>query len=250
MLSMIHAVLLDVGGTLWSEKRTAQTGTDPRVKQLEQLLPELDAGHVLSSLRHELGQEDDSLVQDTHGLLARGIRNLGLRSTDVDVVAVRRALCAPAIAGTSLLPGATELLAGLRQRGFRTVIVSNVLVRGALEYWRDFADLGVAHLVDGVVTSLDVGFRKPHPSFFEAAIHEAGCEPAECVMIGNSEGNDIQPAVELGIRTIRVAIGEPPPTSSAAHAVVTTLGAALAIIDDWANNAHRQRGSAVSNDAK
>jgi HAD superfamily hydrolase (TIGR01509 family) len=236
---MIRAVLVDVGGTLWSEKRTAQVGSDPRLKQLAQLLPELDAGHVLSSLRQELGQEDGSLVQDTHGLLARGLQNLGIQSTELIVVAVRRALCAPANPGTALFAGATELLGGLRQRGFRTVIVSNVQVRGALEYWRDFADLGIAHLVDGVVTSIDVGFRKPHPAFFEAAIQETGCEPAECVMIGNSEANDIQPAVELGMRTIRVAIEEPLPTSSTAHAVVATPGAALDFLDEWANNAHR-----------
>jgi hypothetical protein len=59
-------------------------------------------------------------------------------------------------------------------------------------------------------------------------------------MIGNSEANDIEPAIELGIRTIRVAIEEPLPTSSAAHAVVTTLDAALAIIDNWADKVHRQ----------
>ena len=49
-----------------------------------------------------------------------------------------------------------------------------------------------------MVTSLDVGFRKPHPAFFEAVLVEAGCAPAECVMIGNSEPNDIQPAIALG----------------------------------------------------
>ena len=83
------------------------------------------------------------------------------------------------------------------------VIVSNVQVRGALEYWRDFADLSVAHLLHAVVTSLEVGYRKPHPRIFETAVREAGCEPAECLVIGNSEEKDIQPRIRLGIVSSR-----------------------------------------------
>ena len=83
------------------------------------------------------------------------------------------------------------------------------------------------------MTSLDVGFRKPHSAFFAAALREAGCEPAACLMIGNSEANDIQPALALGMRTIRVAIEEPPPTASAAHAVVTSLAAVPAVVSPW-----------------
>jgi putative hydrolase of the HAD superfamily len=105
-----------------------------------------------------------------------------------------------------------------------------VQVRGQREYWRDFADLGVAHLVDGIVTSLDVGFRKPHAAFFEATIREAGCGPAACVMVGNSEANDISPAISMGMSAIRVAIEEPPPAASAAHAVATSLDEVLGIL--------------------
>jgi putative hydrolase of the HAD superfamily len=231
---VLRAVLLDVGSTLWPDRLTVSLGTDSCQEPLGRLLPEVHAGHALATLRAALRHDDDSLVQDTHGLLARALRTLGANSLELDVLAVRRALCAPAVPGARLFPGAAELLAGSRKLGLRCVIVSNVQVRGALEYWRDFADLGVAHLVDAVVTSLDVGFRKPHPAFFEATMREAGCQPAACAIIGNSEANDIQPAVALGMRTIRVAIEEPPPASSAAHAVVTSLEAVLGFVRDWA----------------
>ena len=52
-------------------------------------------------------------------------------------------------------------------------------------------------------------------------------------MLGNSEANDILPAVALGMRAIRVAIEDPPPESSAAHAVVTSLEAAHNIVKRW-----------------
>ena len=112
-------------------------------------------------------------------------------------------------------------------------MLSNVQVRGAPEYWRDFADLGVQHLIDSVVTSLDVGFRKPHRAMFDAALREAGCPAAECVMLGNSEHQDIRPALELGMRTILVAIEQPPPATTAAHAVVTSLSQAGLFLAEW-----------------
>jgi FMN phosphatase YigB (HAD superfamily) len=113
------------------------------------------------------------------------------------------------------------------------VVVSNVQVRGAAEYWTDFADLGVAHLLDVVITSLDVGFRKPHPVLFEAAIAAAGCEPHECVMIGNSETKDIEPAAAFGMRTIRVAIGEPTREHSCAEALIGHLDQTRDILERW-----------------
>jgi FMN phosphatase YigB (HAD superfamily) len=232
---MYRAALLDVGGTLWPEKLTAHVGPDRPLEQLARLLPGMDPARVLAALRAELRQ-DDSLAQDTHGLLAHALEGLGVDPTEVDVVAVRRALCAPAVPGIRLFPGAADLLAGLGRLSLRRVIITNVQVRGATEYWRDFSDLGIVHLVDAIVTSLDVGFRKPHPTFFEAALREAGCQPTGCVMIGNSEVNDIQPAVVWGMRAIRVAIEEPPPTTTAAHAVVTSLAGALEIVRRWATD--------------
>jgi putative hydrolase of the HAD superfamily len=233
---MLRAALVDVGGTLWPERLTSHVSADPCLEQLGRLLPELDAAHALARLRDELRTDDGSLEQDTHGLLARALHTLGPKSAELDVVAVRRALCAPAVPGVRLFPGAADLLAGFRALGLRSVIVSNVQVRGAHEYWRDFRDLGVAQFVDTVVTSLDVGFRKPHPRFFEAALSEAGCEPAACVVVGNSEANDIEPAIALGMRAIRVAIEEPPPTASAAHAVASSLDQARSVIRRWAVN--------------
>jgi beta-phosphoglucomutase-like phosphatase (HAD superfamily) len=101
----------------------------------------------------------------------------------------------------------------------------------SIEYQRDFADLGVAHLVDSIIASLDIGFRKPHSAIFKAAIFEAGCDAAECVMIGNSDTKDIEPAIQLGMRAIRVAIEEPPPPPiSAAEAVLTGLAAVEQLI--------------------
>src|SRR5437899_2168789 len=116
---MLRAALLDVGGTLWPDRLTAHVSEEPCLEQLGRLLPGIDAAHALTTLRGELRQDDGALVQDTHGLLARALRTLCPNSADVDVVAIRRALCAPAVPGIRLFPGATELLEGLRALGLR-----------------------------------------------------------------------------------------------------------------------------------
>ena len=87
----------------------------------------------------------------------------------------------------------------------------------------DLHSLGIAEWIDAVVSSVDTGFRKPHPEMFLRAAAAAGMPPQACLMIGNSEDNDILPARSLGIRTLRVAIEEPAPAVSAARRVAGSL---------------------------
>jgi putative hydrolase of the HAD superfamily len=230
---MLSAVLLDVGGTLWPDKIPFSPGLDPCLEQLSRVLPEVNAAEALAALRGALAQDDTSLVQDTHAVLARAIRGLVGPETSVDPAALRRALCRPAGPGVRPFPGAAGLLATIRRLSLTCVILSNVQVRSAADYWRDFTDLGFAHHVDRIVTSHDVGFRKPHPAMFAAAIREANCDAADCVMVGNSETKDIEPAVAIGMRAIRVAIEEPAPETTDAHAVAESLAAVAAILERW-----------------
>ena len=53
-------------------------------------------------------------------------------------------------------------------------------------------------------------------------------------MVGNSERNDIQPTLALGMRVILVALERPKPAESAAHAVVDSLYDAAAVLQRWA----------------
>lgn len=232
---MLSAVLLDVGGTLWPDGLGAPLSPAPILEQLAALLPDIDPADALAYLRAALRDDDASLVQDTHGALHRTLGRLYPGKTlNTDPVAIRRALCQPASAGIQLFTGAVELLACIRTLGLRCVIVSNVQVRGATEYWRDFADLGVADRIHAVVTSLDVGYRKPHPAIFEAALRAANCDAECCVMIGNSEVKDILPAIAMGMRAIRVAIEEPLPQSTAAQAAAGNLTEVGEILRRWA----------------
>ena len=67
----------------------------------------------------------------------------------------------------------------------------------------------------------------------DAACADAGCSPEQCIMVGNSEVNDIEPAKALGMRTVRVCIEEPPPITTRADAVVESLNELAAVLDAW-----------------
>jgi FMN phosphatase YigB (HAD superfamily) len=234
---MLGAALVDVGGTLWPDRSTTSPPPKDAVRRLGAVLPGTGAG-LLERLRAALEEAVTAfaveLAQDTEGLVLDVAAGLGLPLTPPLAIAVRRAMIAPAAGLYGLFDGAEELLRGFRALGLRTVIVSNTYWRDAEAYRCDLEALGVAGLVDGIVSSVDVGRRKPDPAMFLAALAPAGCEAGECVMIGNTEEKDVLPALSLGMRTIRVAPGAPRPPLSAAHASVTSLAAAAAAMREWA----------------
>jgi HAD superfamily hydrolase (TIGR01509 family) len=234
----LTAAFLDVGGTLWPDGWPWAPDDDGiRADRLRRALPGLgseDAAGLLRALDAAAGSVAEALEQDVDGYVAEPLRRHGFGATPEQVAATVDAMCLPAGHWLKLFPGAAALLRAVRQAGLACVVVSNAFWRGADAYRRDFADLGVADEIDAIVSSLDVGFRKPHPAMFEAALAAAGASPAACAMVGNSESKDVLPARQLGLRTIRVAIEEPKPTGSQADAVTGSLEEAARLLLAWA----------------
>lgn len=233
----IAAALVDVGGTLWPEQGPVPPGADElRAARLRRVMPALSPARCLDLLRElevRAAALDDALTQDSDRIVGDAAAALGLTVARDQRVALRRAICLPASGSVTLLPGAHDLLATIKRLGLRCVLVTNVAVRDRELSRQDFTDLGVSAHIDEIVTSHDVGFRKPHPAIFHAATRAAGCAAERCVMIGNRERIDIEPAVALGMRALLVAIEDPVPATTAGHAVAGTLHEAAAILTAW-----------------
>lgn len=73
------------------------------------------------------------------------------------------------------------------------------------------------------VTSLDVGFRKPHPAMFERALEALGVRASDATMVGDSPGTAIVPAKSLGLRTVLVAIQTDPADHGDADVIVSPM---------------------------
>jgi putative hydrolase of the HAD superfamily len=89
-------------------------------------------------------------------------------------------------------------LVALRGGGARLVVASNwdVSLHEVLER------LGVAALVDGIVTSAEVGARKPAPAVFERALVVAGVAASEAVHVGDSVVEDVAGARAAGVTPV------------------------------------------------
>jgi len=95
--------------------------------------------------------------------------------------------------------GAEDTLRFFRDRGYKIGVLSNtsyrgIVVKGLLE------DVGFDHLIDAVVSSADVGYRKPHDNAYQAAIDSLGMKRSDCFFAGDSEDKDFLGPRRFGMR--------------------------------------------------
>jgi putative hydrolase of the HAD superfamily len=98
----------------------------------------------------------------------------------------------------SAFDDAGEAIEAARAAGLRVVVASNwdVSLHAVLER------LGLARLVDGIVTSAEAGARKPASAVFESALRLAGAAPAEAMHVGDSVDEDVHGALRAGIEPV------------------------------------------------
>jgi len=99
-------------------------------------------------------------------------------------------------------PDARPYLEALQAAGVRAVCVSN----WDFELPRVLERIGLAGLLDGVVTSAGSGYRKPDPRIFTVALERAGCGPADAFHVGDGD-EDVDGARAAGIAVIRIDRG-------------------------------------------
>ena len=63
-------------------------------------------------------------------------------------------------------------------------------------------EFGLGHLFEDILESSVVGIRKPDPELFALGIKTLGIDCKECVVIGDSYRKDINPAAQLGCRSV------------------------------------------------
>jgi len=97
----------------------------------------------------------------------------------------------------NLLPGMAATLERLA-REFSLGLLANQL-RESLDA---FAALGLKRHFRVYAVSELIDLKKPEPEIFDWALREAGCAPAEAIMVGDRIDNDIVPAREKGMWTI------------------------------------------------
>jgi putative hydrolase of the HAD superfamily len=99
------------------------------------------------------------------------------------------------------MPGALEVLAGLRSRGLELAVVSNWDI-GLAEH---LERIGAASLFSAIVTSAEAGAAKPDPEAFRLALERLGVEPGRTLHVGD-EDEDEEGARAVGMRFARAPL--------------------------------------------
>jgi len=132
----------------------------------------------------------------------------------------------PAVAAVE---GAQEALRRLRPH-YRLLVATNADDSHAPEVRAALARACLDELVDGVVSSLDVGARKPTAGYYRAALRRAGrggapLDPRRAVMVGDSWANDVAGAMAAGLRAVwlNASLAPVPPGAPAPDAVISRM---------------------------
>jgi HAD superfamily hydrolase (TIGR01509 family) len=235
-MTELRALLVDVGGVLVDDRKWPAPGEDGYLNDL-----------LTANLCQAFGQAQpwfDQLLrmrftdpcgpdwrQSTLEVLQAKLCELGADLCDDDLRRVCRAYVLPMKDAVPLEPGALEAMREACAMGLRLVICSNTLVRTGEDYRIDMEHYGIADCFEAYVTSLEVGYGKPHPAMFEAALAALGVRPEETAMLGDRLDRDIVGAQALGIRTIWRRLpdvtGAPDPVPDAEIATLSELDAVL-----------------------
>ncbi|HSV42958.1 MAG TPA: HAD family hydrolase [Candidatus Bathyarchaeia archaeon] len=107
------------------------------------------------------------------------------------------------LTGSSLLPGAVELLHALKKRGCRLAVASNRPKRFSLIV---IEHLGIASFFDRVLCGDELAQGKPHPEILQALMRERGAMPAETLYVGDMV-IDVETGASAGVKTLVVPTG-------------------------------------------
>ncbi len=227
---MIEAVLLDALGTLLE----LEDPGPPLAAELTRLGAPIAVGDARSAVLAEMAYYKDHhdeasdrvRLDDLRGRCAAVLRDalppvareLGIQRLTAALLGALR------FRPYEEVPGA---LVALRERGLRLVVVSN----WDISLHDQLAATGLATMIDGAVSSAEVGRGKPHPEIYVSALGLAGVEASGAVMVGDSPATDVAGALALGIEAVLVDRGVTTTGASAGSHLIRSLAELPALIE-------------------
>jgi HAD superfamily hydrolase (TIGR01509 family) len=212
-----RVVLFDIGSTLWSSppedpgalERCYSRGHEILVEALGKAPPVpalVDAVEGYFAEWEEIWRCDASLVTQapTTEFVATALSKLGLEPPPEALAAFTETILQVSV-GTAVVeppePGMPEALAALRDLGLRLGCVSNAFM-GAETLHRIMVERNLGQHIEMTVSSCELGYRKPHPEIYLAAVEGMGVTAGEVLFVGDRVEQDVVGPAKLGMRTV------------------------------------------------
>jgi putative hydrolase of the HAD superfamily len=221
----ITTVLFDLGDTLWHLPNMPAPGVirGETMRRIEELVRSW--GYDMSGDRPFLGRDIRLAVNEEthrafHGdcvdpgypeLCRRVAREHGMELTKEQGEELwERWNLGGLFFKRELFPDVIPTLTELRERGFRLASVTNRGYSGP-DFWAEVSAFGLDGFFEAVIVSCDVGYMKPHPRIYEAALDRLAVEAGECMMVGDNLRADVEGPKTLGMTAVwrRPPVGEP-----------------------------------------
>jgi len=171
--------------------------------------------------------------QETNRWYAEWFAAQGI-APDMDVDQLRSTFAVPLDLVSTPVPGAADAVRWCKGTGLAVVLVTNTLSRGDAEVLRDWQRLGLADAIDGIVSSHDAGWRKPHRAMFDRALELAAVEPGDAFMVGDNPIADVRGAQALGIRAVfRRTAGYQLPPDIRPDAIIERMSELPEVVRPW-----------------
>jgi len=206
MVMQIKAVLFDFGGTLAHTPPHFETETcilrfHRSLLKNEVSVSYEDCKKAYIEVADRLFTRN-SLREITFGfVLSETLNRLGysLKPTDKTVTEAAEAYIEPWIQARKIDYYAPSILRRLRKK-HKLGIVSNTTYSPAV--WKTLERFDLINLFDVVITSVDVGWRKPSPKIFKRALQALKMSTSETVFVGDELDHDVEGAQNVGMRTV------------------------------------------------
>jgi HAD superfamily hydrolase (TIGR01509 family) len=182
---LLRAVIFDIDGTLVDSN-------DAHAHSWVDTFREADYEVPFETVRPLIGMGGDKLLPKTIGKKHDSKEGKALSERRSEIFRQKY------LPGLRALPGSRALVERVRADGLKPVVATSAKdeeLQGLLEAAK------VADLMEEKTTASDAKRSKPDPDIVEAAIEEAGLQPSDMVMIGDTP-YDVEAASRAGVRII------------------------------------------------
>ncbi|HEY7269090.1 MAG TPA: HAD family hydrolase [Dehalococcoidia bacterium] len=212
-----RAVLFDIGSTLWSSPAedpgalafcygrgrdflVAHHGEAP---EMESLITAVE-GHFAEWEERWKSDNTQVVQRPTADFVRDALSALSVAPPDEVLSNFTDAILETSIyTAKTLAPedGMPDALGALHDLGLRVACVSNAFM-GAAVLNRILAERGLGRHNELTISSCEVGYRKPHPRIYGAALEALGIEGSEAIFVGDRLDADVEGPAALGMRTV------------------------------------------------
>lgn len=245
----LKALIFDMDDTLIDWSQRSQDWTDYRRRHLEQVfqyvsreIQPLDAPEAFYEASAQLFEQ--AWLEAYQGMraphvgtvLARALETVGVSTEQINREAILKAYNWQPVDGVVPFPDVLEVLPLLCDAGIKTGIITN----SAQPMWMRDVELKayglLDHFIDCRLSAADVGYLKPHPAIFQAALACLGVSANEAVFVGDNPEADIAGAQRIGMRAVLRII---PRAQTVVNGTITPDGAIgtfhdlLPLLDSW-----------------